>query len=159
MKQIKKIKSTPTTPPTFGVIDSLNSTSVTDSLSANMGNYIKQLMSGDILYFNNNGVNTGNITLSANCDDYEYIEVYGFSNFENRIRQVYTKFDKPYNLGTLQANTFINSNSVLVSNMTFNINNNILSIVENAATYTGNAGFIGTTSNLVFITRVVGKKI
>ena len=41
MKQIKKVK-TMTSQPTFGVVDSLNSTSKTDSLSANMGRELNE---------------------------------------------------------------------------------------------------------------------
>ena len=41
MKQIKKVKTT-TSQPTFGVVDSLNSTSKTDSLSANMGRELNE---------------------------------------------------------------------------------------------------------------------
>lgn len=41
MKQIRKVK-TITTEPTFGVVDSLNSTSTTDSLSANMGRELNE---------------------------------------------------------------------------------------------------------------------
>lgn len=41
MKQIKKVK-TITSQPTFGVVDSLNSTSTTDSLSANMGRELNE---------------------------------------------------------------------------------------------------------------------
>ena len=41
MKQIKKVK-TMTNQPTFGVVDSLNSTSKTDSLSANMGRELNE---------------------------------------------------------------------------------------------------------------------
>ena len=37
MIQIKKVKTTPSSKPSFGVIDSLNSESTTDSLSANQG--------------------------------------------------------------------------------------------------------------------------
>ena len=42
MKQIKKIKTTPSCKPSFGVIDSLNSDSTTDSLSANQGRLLKE---------------------------------------------------------------------------------------------------------------------
>ena len=41
MKQIKKVK-TMTSQPAFGVVDSLNSTSKTDSLSANMGRELNE---------------------------------------------------------------------------------------------------------------------
>lgn len=41
MKQIKKVK-TMTNQPAFGVVDSLNSTSKTDSLSANMGRELNE---------------------------------------------------------------------------------------------------------------------
>ena len=41
MKQIKKVK-TMTSQPAFGVVDSLNSTSTTDALSANMGRELNE---------------------------------------------------------------------------------------------------------------------
>ena len=44
MKQIKKVK-TMTSQPAFGVVDSLNSTSQTDSLSANMGRELNEKLS------------------------------------------------------------------------------------------------------------------
>ena len=44
MKQIKKVK-TMTSQPAFGVVDSLNSTSKTDSLSANMGRELNEKLS------------------------------------------------------------------------------------------------------------------
>ena len=44
MKQIKKVK-TMTSQPAFGVVDSLNSTSKTDSLSANMGRVLNKKLS------------------------------------------------------------------------------------------------------------------
>lgn len=44
MKQIKKVKTTPSSQPSFGVIDSLNSESITDSLSANQGRMLNKML-------------------------------------------------------------------------------------------------------------------
>lgn len=49
MKQIKKVK-TMTNQPTFGVVDSLNSTSKTDALSANMGRELNEKIDAIEIY-------------------------------------------------------------------------------------------------------------
>ena len=109
MRQIKKVK-TMTGQPTYGVIDSLNSTSKTDSLSANMGrelnekidaieNYsteevvIGKWIDGKPLYrkvLSSTTISDSNvdITLPSNIDfmstDKVEIKIGGFSFFSDR---------------------------------------------------------------------------
>ena len=57
------------------VVDNLNSTSITDALSANQGKILNEKIIGTILYEDSTGT-LGNVTLSDAAENYNTIEIF-----------------------------------------------------------------------------------
>lgn len=86
------------------VVDSLNSTSATDALSANQGSILNEKINGNILYESNDGTSE-NITLTDDSNNYNFIDVSFFgNNGSTDITRVYD-ISKGVNLLTSNCNS------------------------------------------------------
>lgn len=159
MKQIKKVKTTPSSQPSFGVIDSLNSNSTTDSLSANMGRELNEMVLGTNLYNNDSG-SYDTITLNDSIENYNFVEIYYIGKFEDSgDSYCYTKMFNPSGKRIeLMSNTPKNNANATNLHALITMTGTTLTWLKNYMCFTGNGGFTGSTTNCIRICKIVGLK-
>lgn len=142
------------------VIDNLNSTSITDALSANQGNVIKELLEGTILYENSTGSST-DITLSENSEGYKKFIIEAINTEEQTIclvPEIIEPNGKKFPIITI--NTGGGGTKTFLGNSTWQVSGNqIIKTQANWLTTLNKNGATELTNhNNVRITKVIGYK-
>lgn len=115
-----------------------------------------------LLYSNDNGTN-GNITLNDSVANYTYIEVYYYTQYNNRLYS--NKFYKPNGKDTMffylegaETNSQVMTNDTFVFWSGVRFENNTINRYTTKRGLTSLSGSYGERGDRVFITRVVGYK-
>jgi hypothetical protein len=161
-KYLRKI-STPSKVDSTQIIDSLNSTSKTDALSADAGRRLNEkinnMLFGVTLYDNESG-SYNTITLNDSIENYKFVEIYYIGKFEDSgDSYCYTKMFNPSGKRIeLMSNTPKNNANATNLHALITMTGTTLTWVKNYMSFTGNGGFTGSTTNCIRICKIVGLK-
>ncbi len=137
------------------VVDSLESVSEVDALSAKKGKELKEKIVGTVLYENETGT-TGNIELTDSVANYDYIEIQSRRpDFVYSSGRLYNVNGKTVSLSA----TYTTNIAIYTYAKTVTISEKRINVIRANLGYFDSSSSAFTTDDSNFITRVVGYKI
>ena len=139
------------------VVDTLNSSSATDALSANMGKKLSDSSIGTVLYNNEEGT-SDNFTLSDSAENYKFIEIYtkqvGYYN-GYKSQRLYSPNGKKAQIN--YSSYHVDGDRVQFFGITVGFSGTSATISNKFGYVLGNMNY-GTTADSVKVVRVIGYK-
>lgn len=138
------------------VVDSLESESETDALSARQGKKLKEKVDGTALYENEVGT-TGDIVLNDNLSNYKYIKIFWKVGNNNKSEEVLVTLDKNINLSLIDfidSKIWIHTKTMLMEDTKLTVKRYKEYSIRDSSQWTP----YGTLINSIAIVKVVGYK-